>query len=111
MLCIFLVSVVGLRRSNGQPRLISFTGAAICPSCVQHVMCGVFWCRNEWWVPGKIVEAREQLQWVWKVFSFSCPPLAVCKAAVLTAKGFGNLCDSKRLPKVFDRHETVKVSM
>ncbi|BDA48979.1 Alpha-glucan water dikinase, chloroplastic [Coccomyxa sp. Obi] len=22
--------------------------------------------RNEWWVPGKIVEAREQVQWVWK---------------------------------------------
>ena len=23
--------------------------------------------RNEWWVPGKIVEAREQLQHFWRV--------------------------------------------
>ena len=23
--------------------------------------------RNEWWVPGKLVELRERLQWVWKV--------------------------------------------
>ena len=29
--------------------------------------------RNEWWVPGKIVEAREQLQHFWKVHTSEIP--------------------------------------
>lgn len=55
-------------------------------------MSDVCWCRNEWWVPGKIVEAREQLQWVWKVLNLSIAFL-VCKAAVLTGRGtLGHFC-------------------
>ena len=30
-------------------------------------------CRNEWWVPGKIVEAREQLQHFWRVNPINAP--------------------------------------
>ena len=47
-------------------------------------------CRNEWWVPGKIVEAREQLQHFWRVSQVNVPYAKLYTVPELLRQRFSN---------------------